>query len=522
MRIGINLVPLIAARIGGAETYVRRLLEQLTLIEAKRHYFIFAASHAELQVNGAVAPQVGVSFVDTELPPSTRERTERWIARACGRFVGGPFLNDSWRRRMVTKHQLDAWFEPLTALTGEHPGCASVMTILDIQHEEFPAFFDGRELARRSRVYHPGCHAATRVIAISDFARRTLLDTYHLDPDKVVAIPLAAPSLFENGREVGRATVIAGLRKRYVFYPANTYPHKNHVRLIEAFRRLRSNAEFQDLQLVLCGGVQWNEDEVLKAAGELLGTGDILRLGHVPTNLLPGLYRHAEFMAFPSLYEGFGIPLLEAMHAGCPVLTTRCGSIPEVAGEAALYVDGQNVDSLNDGMQQLLRDGALRDALRRRGFERARQFSYERCARETLRVIEEAVREFGPRRRSTEPTCIGKHNLAYDRSFIAFHCHRAKEIVLELSPLERVAPCRLSIRANDREYRLQVGATEAESIRMQAPVDRTGLNRLDFRIRRDRSRLSWRRWLAWPVCRITKLIAVRDDGTEFPVIGPSL
>jgi glycosyltransferase involved in cell wall biosynthesis len=201
------------------------------------------------------------------------------------------------------------------------------------------------------------------VITISEHAREALVERLRLDPQRVVAIHLAVDQ--DRFSPDGRA------REPFLLYPANAWPHKNHARLFEAFGRLR--AERPELRLVLTGA----------AHDRLPPLPDgVESRGHVGLDDLVGLYRSAAALVYPSLYEGFGIPCVEAMACGCPVAASDVASIPEVCGNAAVYFDPLDPESIAEGIRRVL------DAPPPGGPERAARFTWDECARRHDEVYE--------------------------------------------------------------------------------------------------------------------------------------
>ena len=166
-------------------------------------------------------------------------------------------------------------------------------------------------------------------------------------------------------------------------------PRKNLVRLIDAFARVRATQT--DLCLVLAGQRGWLSDPIFQRVEELGLQQHVLFPGFVSDDDLPALLSGALVFAFPSLYEGFGFPVLEAQACGTPVLTSATSSLPEVAGEAALLVDPMSTEAIADGLRQLVTDAVLRERLRSAGFANIQRFSWQRCARETLLVLEQTA-----------------------------------------------------------------------------------------------------------------------------------
>jgi glycosyltransferase involved in cell wall biosynthesis len=202
-------------------------------------------------------------------------------------------------------------------------------------------------------------------------------------------IPLAAaPGFRPQPRDLVRSLCARlDIPDRYVLYVGTDKPHKNLRRLLEAWARLQPTG----LPLVLAGLRNHGYPTLRRRVEELALNGVVRFLGPLAEEDLPTLYSGALVFAFPSEYEGFGLPVLEAMACGAPVLTTTESSLPEVAGDAALLVDAYEVEALARGLGELLGREELRRYLVEKGLRRAKEFSWERCARETLRVYGQAV-----------------------------------------------------------------------------------------------------------------------------------
>jgi len=188
--------------------------------------------------------------------------------------------------------------------------------------------------------------------------------------------------------ELARVRARYGIGERYLLYVGTLQPRKNLARLVDAFTRLAGDPALTGVQLVLAGKPGWLADDLAPRVARLGLAGRVLFPGYIADADLPALLSGALAFAFPSLYEGFGIPVLEAQSCGVPVMTSNNSSLPEVAGDAALLVDPHDVDAIAEAMRRLVTDDALRAELVRRGFENVKRFSWEKCARETLAVLE--------------------------------------------------------------------------------------------------------------------------------------
>ncbi|HEX5145727.1 MAG TPA: glycosyltransferase family 1 protein, partial [Conexibacter sp.] len=233
---------------------------------------------------------------------------------------------------------------------------------------------------------------ADALLPISHATRDDLVARFPRAAAKATVVELAADAAFAVTGDAARASARHGLRTPYVLALGTLEPRKNLPRLIEAFAGLPP--QLRDAhELVLVGGSGWATDEI---DASIARHRELVRpLGHVPDEDLPGLYREAALFAYPSLFEGFGLPVLEAMTAGTAVVTSNVSSLPEVGGDAVRYADPHDVGSIRDALAALLGDPAERARLAAAGRERARRYSWERTARETLDAVERAAARAG-------------------------------------------------------------------------------------------------------------------------------
>jgi alpha-1,3-rhamnosyl/mannosyltransferase len=266
------------------------------------------------------------------------------------------------------------------------PGVPAVLTVYDLIPLLFP-----RHSTARARLFFRwamtlALHAARYTIAISEATRRDFLRYFPIPPERIVAVPLAAEPVFrpQPPEVIATARAHYGLPERYALYLGSNKPHKNLVHLVGAISRTTHHAS--RITLVVAGDWDPRYPQARQRA-EALGLGERVRfLGPVAEADLPALYSGATLFAFPSLYEGFGLPVLEALACGAPVVCSNTSSLPEVAGEAALLVDPLDENALAGAIDRLWRDDELRQELRKRGLCQPARFSWERTARETLAV----------------------------------------------------------------------------------------------------------------------------------------
>ena len=300
-------------------------------------------------------------------------------------------LRLSWE---MARQPPNSLFVPAHVLPLVHPK-SSVVTVHDLGYLYYPAAH--RPLDRfyldLSTCYN--ARAASRVIAVSRATKGDLVQHYGIEPDKITVVYSGCDETMEP---VEDEATIEGVKARYgiqgdyILYVGTLQPRKNLGRLLEAYATVRKQAKRGETPcLVIAGRKGWLYDQIFQRVEGLgLKTGVIFP-GYVPQDDLPALLSGARLFAFPSLYEGFGLPVLEAMACGTPVLCSNVSSLPEVAGNAALLVDPLDVENMAEAMNRLLQDEELRAQLVERGLRQVRQFSWDRCARETLAVLEDTL-----------------------------------------------------------------------------------------------------------------------------------
>jgi len=338
--VGLALLTLVPGELGGSETYVRELLRALAEVGELEYRVLLPPAAAELETG---LP----SEIATEYRPARTPR-ERLVAMAAAATRPAP-LRARLRESDVVHYPLTIRLPAVDAPT--------VVTLHDVQHLDLPRLFGRAERAFRDVAWHRSVRSADRVVVPSGFVRDRAVETLGLDPARVVVI--------HSGVDHARFRPGSAEREAFLLYPARRWPHKNHQRLFEAFGRLR--AERPGLRLVLTGD------------GSPAATpGGVEALGLVSPDALVDLYHRAAALVFPSLYEGFGQPPLEAMACGCPVACSNAGALPEVVGDAARLFDPRDPAEIAAAVRDVL---DTPDDWSRRGLERAAAFSWEATAR---------------------------------------------------------------------------------------------------------------------------------------------
>jgi glycosyltransferase involved in cell wall biosynthesis len=342
--VGISLLTLVPGIVGGSETYARELVRGLARV-GELEYRVFTPTIAADAADGLPGRVVDAYPASWTIPGRLAAMTRTWLRP-------GPV------RRQLELDRLDAIHFPLTVMLPPVDRPPALTTVVDIQHEYLPRFFSLAELTYRRLVYPRTLRRSRLLIAISEHTKATLVERLRVPAERVRVIHL--------GVDLERFRPDGGERLPFLLYPASRWPHKNHERLFEALALLRRDRP--ELTLVLTGAGH---------EGKPAPDGVDVR-GRVSEDELVHLYRTASAVVFPSLYEGFGQPTLEAMACGCPVASSDAAALPEVCGDAARYFDATSPEAIAETVADVL---SRPDEFARRGLERVRRFTWDECAR---------------------------------------------------------------------------------------------------------------------------------------------
>lgn len=263
----------------------------------------------------------------------------------------------------------------------------TIITVCDLSFVRHPEWHPVDRVKYFEEYCLPKLGQVEAVITISEFSRREILNLLNVDQDKIYVTPLGVDQSFTPGKNR-----MQGLPERYILYVGNPEPRKNLQMLLYAYRSLPKNLQ-ERYPLVLAGAKGWHTNEIKKTLRSFHKDGKIISTGYIPQALLPDLYRGASLFVYPSLYEGFGLPVIEAMACGVPVITSNTTSLPEVVGDAGVLVNPYDIDELREALHELLINEKMGSEMIERGLERAKLFTWEKCARETLDVYEKLLGE---------------------------------------------------------------------------------------------------------------------------------
>ena len=375
MRIGINAIALLSS-LTGVGQYTRCLINELVRHEDLELHFFYARSWSRKLRN---APLRGI---------------DAW-KRVVKKYVPRPYLVSRAAQQVIFSagarlRGLDLYHDP-NFLAYRFAG-PTIITVHDLSWIRYPETHPPERVAALNDLFPKSLVKAHHIITDAAYVRDELISTFGVYAGRITSIPLGARAAF-HVRD--RDACAASLKKhnlgwrQYVLSVGTLEPRKNLQLVLRAFASLPPDVQ-ERFPLVIVGMRGWLTSGLESIIEPLAGRGRVRALGFVDDTELAHLYSGARMHVYPSLYEGFGLPPLEAMTSGTPVIVSNASSLPEVVGNAGFTVDSADVDGLKESMLQLIEDEALWNEFRRRSLERAAMFSWERCATETLAVYRNA------------------------------------------------------------------------------------------------------------------------------------
>lgn len=372
MRIAVNLLPF-RRHLAGAGRYARNIVANLAEIDADNHYYLFVTRES--------APHFQV-----EKDNFTLVSCPIWPKRA---------IRILWEQLVLpwqlVYYDITLLFTPSVAIPFWLP-CRGVVAIHDVIpfHRAAVKYSKVRSFYIRLATYWAARRSEV-VLTGSENSRREIVSFCKVVRERIVVIPYGVEAKF---RRLDSMEVIEafrskyGLPERFILFVGALEPGKNLVGLLEAFLRLKRQSTGIQHKLVLAGPRGWGSTRILKSIDDLELERDVIVTGFVAEEELPLLYNSADLFAFPSLFEGFGLPPLEAMACGTPVIASNTSSLPEVVGEAGVLVDPYDVEGWASAMERVLGDENLQANMIRNGLERAKLFSWKRTAQATLEIFQ--------------------------------------------------------------------------------------------------------------------------------------
>jgi glycosyltransferase involved in cell wall biosynthesis len=359
--------------LAGNETYITNLIEALASMDTHNSYTLYVTQREAVERFHGRWPNFTVRRT---LPHTPLVRIPMTLVREL-------------RRRPVDLLHVQYTAPPFIP-------CPVIATIHDLSFEHLPETFKRRSRMQLRLTVRRTARRAAQVITSSEYSRQDIIETYEIAPERVSAVPLAASASFApvtDEKELRRVREHYGIEGDYLLAVGSIQPRKNLVRLIRAYSDLRRSRPQANLpRLVLVGKRAWLYKETVGSVAAH-GIDDLtIFTGYVRERDLPALYSGAHAFVYPSYFEGFGLPPLEAMQCGAPVIVGNRTSLPEVVGDAGLLFDPFDERALAEAIARVIDDAELRRELRRKGFERARLFNWRETARLTLLAYERAIK----------------------------------------------------------------------------------------------------------------------------------
>ncbi|MDQ6778279.1 MAG: glycosyltransferase family 4 protein [Actinomycetota bacterium] len=388
LQLGIALLSHNPGQFTGTGTYVRGILAELGRLGADIEVEVLCNEHAREFLGGLSRANVAVRQAHGFRVGGSRVSR---MAAITGAIVRPGLLVGQFSAGVQVIHYPLTIAVPRTRLP-------TVVTLHDVQHHEMPEYFSPLQRQWRRSFYDGGALRATMVVADSDHARERIIAILGIAPEQVVAIHLGVDhERFrpDSGPDDERLLKPFALPQRFVLYPATLWPHKNHIGLLDALARIDDG----ELHLLLTGAPLGRLNEILAEAAKRGLEHRVRHLRVVPEGALPALYRAATALVFPSRYEGFGAPPLEAMACGCPVASSLVASLREVCGDAVTELNPDDAAQMAIAIERVCGDRALRERLTELGIAQAKRFSWATAAEAHIAVYRRAV-ELGPRSRA--------------------------------------------------------------------------------------------------------------------------
>lgn len=369
MKIGINgyeaVIPRfgftpngLPNRVGSAEVCFQLLLE-LSKIDKQNNYIIYLP----------VAPT-------SDMP----KESENWQYRV---IPAKRFWTLFALPKAVRQDHLDVFFSP-THYAPPFVNAPEVISILDVSYKHFPEMFGKRDLYKLSWWGKYSVKKAKKIITISENSKDDIIKTYGIQARKVDVIHVGIKDIINAHMKKEEVLSKYQIDAPYILFVGTLQPRKNVKRLIQAISLLKN----KKVQLVIIGKKGWMYEEILQSPVRFGVSDRVIFLHNVSNEELPIFYKNAECFVLPSLYEGFGLPVLEAMQLECPVIVSNVSSLPEAGGDAALYVNPEDVADISSKIDEVLESKKLRDRMIKLGLEQVKKFSWEKAAKETLTVLE--------------------------------------------------------------------------------------------------------------------------------------
>jgi len=434
-KIAVDVTPLLPGGInGGAKPMVVALLQELPYLLPDDEFILWTADYSHDELAFLDCPNLKRVCIYQTSTQTLKKQTLslKWLAqkvwglakRWLPQWLQHRLRASYYRKRLtplaaasVHKYQqMDFLFCPFGAPTFYNPNVPTLSIIYDLQFLDYPIFFTEQERFYRQLHFDQVCKLADHVATISEFTRQSVIKNSSILPDQVTTIHIGM--VHEYSTTAGPAEMQKVLERlllvpqHYLFYPANFWAHKNHKTLLEGFYLFRQTYPESDLKIVFTGALDDRRTALVTDAEKMNLSQHIVTPGFLPDHEIGVLYRSAKGLIFPSLYEGFGIPLLEAMQSGIPVACSNVTSLPEIGGDAVLYFNPASIQEICQAIETLEYNNVVRDELIQKGFGRLKLFGNARTmAQQYAHLIRSMLQS------KKQVHTYGLHNLTEDRWF---------------------------------------------------------------------------------------------------------
>lgn len=399
LKIAIDLTPLRpGGENGGAKILVLSLLKRLQQLAPNYKFLLLTApwNHDELtQYENKNTKCLLMADLTSKAPNPVRKQApyHKFIASILSK-LRNKLINFKYHKPFLKSHQIDLLFCPFSAPIYAEKNIPLVAIAYDLQHLDYPFFFNANERQHRTNFLKNLLKQSQKVVCISEFTRQSFIKHFKATESQLTAVPICIQDRWTKLSEIAVTEHLSklGLEDRnYAFYPANYWPHKNHRMLLTAYAMYRYQFPNQSLDLVFTGTLKTEENQLREAVVSMGLSEQVHFLGFLEEEALGAVWQGCKCLVFPSLYEGFGIPVLEAMAFGKPVIASNVGSLPEVGGDAVLYFDPRKPDELVSCLAKISSDTALVKELVESGYQQLKSFDGEQMAWDYLKIFEAAV-----------------------------------------------------------------------------------------------------------------------------------
>ena len=383
MIIGIDIRMLARGMRTGVEEYTTNLLANMLSLNTDIKFKLFYNGYKKVELNYDWLKLPNVELKQYRIP---------------NRFLDTSLYFFNYPKIDKLLEEVDIFFSPHIFLSSVSKKCKTVTTFHDLSFEKYPEFYStSKNYWHFSMSPKKQAHRTDKIIAVSESTKDDLVELYNINPEKIKVIYSGVSLESEIKNQESRIFEVQkkyNLPEKYILYLGTLEPRKNIIGLIKAFEKLKtspnpslSRGELEKLKLIIAGSNGWLYKDIFKTVENSPAKDDIIFTGFIDDKDKSILYSQAVLFVYPSFYEGFGFPPLEAMTCGTPVITSNFSSLPEAVGNAAIMINPYNIDELYRAMKIVLNDDKLKDILVARGLKQAKKFSWQKCARETLDFI---------------------------------------------------------------------------------------------------------------------------------------